>query len=53
MGGVLVAGALDHLAGGEEDDRSVEVGAVVGEQEVIEVGQRDDEADVVRAHELA
>ncbi len=51
--GVLVLRTLDHLAGGEEDDRSVELGAVLREQNVIEVGQGDNEADVVRAHELA
>ncbi len=49
---VLVAAARDRLRLGHEHDRLAEAIAIRGEDEVIEVGERDDQADVVHLHEL-
>jgi hypothetical protein len=49
---VLVVHALDHVRVGQEDECGLELGSALREQQLVEVGQRDDEPDVVDADEL-
>jgi hypothetical protein len=50
---VLVGAASDRVRLRDEDERAAELAAVLGEHEVIEIGERDDQPDVVQAHEVA
>ena len=48
---LLVRGASDDLGRRQEDERAVELRAPLGEQQVVEVGERDDQRDAVLADE--
>ena len=52
VGLVLVLGASDHLRSRQEHERSVELRSALGQEQVVEVGERDHEPCLVRADEL-
>ena len=43
VGLVLVLGASDHLRSRQEHERSVELRSALGQEQVVEVGERDHE----------